>query len=246
MLIDKGKLYRDGYVNITDGIKLNIPSVGDIFDMGEQKYFSLVTTICSNAFDYKWQLYEQGIDFTEVNDYDMFLAFIAPTLNHDETSILFGEELDFSKMEIIDDEETGKKKLIQVTDNDIIIFDYGVYHILMQYLRLIHNLKRSYDTYKNNAVKLAEIEDSKLYYENHKNDEYKPYLFNLVSSMINHSGFPRNDETIWDMNIFAFMDSVKRIQKENNANLLLQSGYSGFGVSLKDIDKKELDWLGEI
>ena len=48
------------------------------------------------------------------------------------------------------------------------------------------------------------------------------------------------------MKINAFMDSVKRIGKIKNADLLLQSGYSGFGVNLKDIEKKQLDWLGEL
>lgn len=48
------------------------------------------------------------------------------------------------------------------------------------------------------------------------------------------------------MKINAFMDSVKRIGKIKNAQLLLQSGYSGFGVNLKEIDNKQLDWLGEL
>ena len=49
------------------------------------------------------------------------------------------------------------------------------------------------------------------------------------------------------MKINAFMDSVKRISKIKNAELLLQSGYSGFGINLKEIkDKKQLDWLGEL
>ena len=48
------------------------------------------------------------------------------------------------------------------------------------------------------------------------------------------------------MKINAFMDSVKRISKIKNADLLLQSGYSGFGVNLKNIDKKQLDWQGEL
>ena len=42
------------------------------------------------------------------------------------------------------------------------------------------------------------------------------------------------------------MDSVKRIGKIKNAQLLLQSGYSGFGISFDDIDKKQIDWLGEL
>ena len=48
------------------------------------------------------------------------------------------------------------------------------------------------------------------------------------------------------MKINAFMDSVKRIGEIKNADLLLQSGYSGFGVNLKEIDNKQLDWLGEL
>lgn len=245
-MIDKGKLYKDGFVQITDDICLKIPKIGEIFDFGEKEYFSIVTMLCSNAFDYKWQLYEKGLDFSKIDDYDMFITFIAPSITLDETRILFGDMLDFSKMKVIDDKKNKKKKLIQITDDNIILFDYAIYHTVMKYLRMIHKLKRSYDKYYNNSVKLAEIEDSKMYYEEHKNDEYNPYLFNLVSSMINHNGFPRNDETVWDMNIFAFMDSVHRVQKEENAKLLLQSGYSGFGISLKDIDKKELDWMGEL
>ena len=48
------------------------------------------------------------------------------------------------------------------------------------------------------------------------------------------------------MKINAFMDSVKRIGKIKNADLLLQSGYSGFGVNLKEVSQKQLDWLGEL
>jgi hypothetical protein len=38
------------------------------------------------------------------------------------------------------------------------------------------------------------------------------------------------------------MDSVKRITHIQNSKLLLQSGYSGFGIDLKKVSKKELDW----
>lgn len=48
------------------------------------------------------------------------------------------------------------------------------------------------------------------------------------------------------MKINAFMDSVKRISKIKNSDLLLQSGYSGYGVNLKEVDKNQLDWIGEL
>jgi len=64
--------------------------------------------------------------------------------------------------------------------------------------------------------------------------------------MINSEGFKYSHADVWDMKINAFMDSVKRISKIKNANLLLQSGYSGFGVNLKEISNRQLDWLGEL
>ena len=48
------------------------------------------------------------------------------------------------------------------------------------------------------------------------------------------------------MKIYAFLDSVKRISKIKNAELLLQSGYSGYGIDLKTINDKQIDWLGEL
>ena len=77
-------------------------------------------------------------------------------------------------------------------------------------------------------------------------EEYHSRLKNLISAMINSEGFKYNHSQVWDMKINAFMDSVKRIQGINNAKLLLQSAYSGFGINMKDIDKKQLDWLGEL
>ena len=90
------------------------------------------------------------------------------------------------------------------------------------------------------------IEDAREEMEANKNKEYHSTLKNLVSAMINSEGFKYNHSQVWDMKINAFMDSVKRIGKIKNAQLLLQSGYSGFGVNLKEINNKQLDWLGEL
>ena len=80
----------------------------------------------------------------------------------------------------------------------------------------------------------------------HKTLEYHSQLKNLISAMVNCEGFKYNHSEVWSMKIHAFMDSVKRISKIKNADLLLQSGYSGFGINLKDIDSKQTDWLGEL
>ena len=98
----------------------------------------------------------------------------------------------------------------------------------------------------NNSTKQILIEDARDEMLANQNKKYKSRLKNLISTMVNSEGFKYDHSQVWDMKINAFMDSVKRISKIKTANLLLQSGYSGFGINLKDISKKQLDWQGEL
>ena len=81
-----------------------------------------------------------------------------------------------------------------------------------------------------------------------QNAEKKSMLKNLISAMVNSPGFKYNHEQVWDMKIYAFMDSVKRIGKIKESDLILQSGYSGFGIDLSKLKNKEkiTNWLGEL
>ena len=98
----------------------------------------------------------------------------------------------------------------------------------------------------NETTKRILIEDERAEAERSQNREYHSQLKNLISSMINSQGFKYNHAQIWDMKINAFLDSVKRISKIKNADLLLQSGYSSFGVNLKEISNDQINWLGEL
>ena len=54
-----------------------------------------------------------------------------------------------------------------------------------------------------------------------------------------------NPNTKKHLKYSAFFDSIKRIDKIQNATLLLQGAYSGF-ASLKGIDKERLNWSGDL
>ena len=90
------------------------------------------------------------------------------------------------------------------------------------------------------------IEDARDEIERNKNKKYHSQLKDLISAMINSEGFKYDHTQVWGMRINAFMDSVKRISKIKDSDLLMQSGYSGFGIDLKNIDKKKINWLGEL
>ena len=127
-----------------------------------------------------------------------------------------------------------------------VIIDEYTYNTIIDYICKSHFIERDLKRPANNSTKMVLIEDARDEIEQNKNKEYHSTLKNLVSSMINIEGFKYNHTQVWDMKINAFMDSVKRIGKIKNADLLLQSGYSGFGVNLKEVSQKQLDWLGEL
>jgi hypothetical protein len=126
------------------------------------------------------------------------------------------------------------------------MIDEYTYDVITDTLRKMHLLKKNEQLPANESTKMILIEDARDEYEANKTKEYHSQLKNLVSSMINSEGFKYSHSEVWQMKINAFLDSVQRVTKIKNAGLLLQSGYSGYGINLKNISKKETDWLGEL
>ena len=215
-------------------------------DYGETKYYQMVATLCSVGIDWCWQLEEMGIPFDEISDYMLFHQILRKQYTSEDTKILFGDRLDLSTMKIYIDKDNNVL-LIQTDDdhNDIVINE-DIYFKIVAYLRKIHNLKRDDRVAGTKSCRMAFIEDAKMEYEARKHEPTKSSLLPMISTMVNSEGFKRDDTTVWDMNLYAFMDSVKRISKIKNSDLLLQSGYSGFGIDLKKIKKEELDYMGEL
>ena len=193
----------------------------------------------------KVQLWDIGIDYMEITPYQLFYQIIYKMYPQNKTSIIFGD-LDFTKFQIMQRKDDESILLYQEIDDEPVIIDEYTYNIIMEDLCKSHFIVRDLKEPLNNSTKMILIEDAREEMERNKNKEYHSQLKNLISAMINSEGFKYNHSQVWDMKINAFMDSVKRIGKIKNAQLLLQSGYSGFGVNLKEINNKQLDWLGEL
>jgi hypothetical protein len=240
--IDDLIIYRGKDYKVNDKIIIRQPTVGEITDYGEQNFFSMVHMLTNVGADLKWQLDEVGIDYTKINDYELFYH-LCKIYKKEQTQIIF-YDLDLTLFEWCNYTPTGEDILYDKY-NDIILDRYA-YAVIMEVLRKTYNLKRNNELPGNEATRLILIEDAKDEYEINKNKPYISQLFNLISTMVNSDGFKHDEVTVFDMKIGAFMNSVKRIEKIKRAEILLQSGYSGYGVNLKEIDKKELDYMGEL
>lgn len=242
---DELKIYRGEDFVISKYIKIHQPSLNEICDYGEQEYYSMIYHLTATPQTMKVQLWDIGIDYTQITPFALFYNVLYKIYPREKTSILFGD-LDFTRFKAGCRHDNGEPLLFQIIADEMVVIDEFTYNMITDYLRQVHIIYKDEKIPANESTKMILIEDAREEIERNKNNEYHSQLKNLISSMINSGGFKYNHTQVWNMKINAFMDSVKRISKIKNAELLLQSGYSGFGISLKDIDKKQLDWLGEL
>lgn len=293
---DELKIYRGEDFVVSKHIILHQPTLNEICDYGERDYYSMIYNFTATPQFLKVQLWDMGIDYTEITPYQLFYQLLYKMYSQEKTSIIFGD-LDFSKFQLMqkkDDESIFLYQEVPVGDiynlehefvyhfsnlldasrfvgcevdelieelsksnryNNFIfanvqleqvVIDEYTYNVIVDYLCKSHFIERDLKMPMTKSAKMILIEDAREEMEANKNKEYHSTLINLISAMTNSEGFKYNHSQVWDMKINAFMDSVKRIGKIKSAQLLLQSGYSGFGVNLKEINNKQLDWLGEL
>lgn len=249
---DELRVYRGEDFRISKHIHIHQPTLGEICDYGEDKYYSMINMLTATPQTLKAQLWDAHIDYTTITPYQLFYNMIYRIFSLESTSIIFGD-LDFSKFEIYQNQDGAivlSQKITYIEDDreavDDIIIDEFTYTLITDYLREIHDIAKDEKTPANESTKMILIEDAQDELRKSQSREHHSQLKNLISSMVNSEGFKYNHTQVWDMKINAFMDSVKRISRIKNAHLLLQSGYSGFGINLKDVEHKQLNWLGEL
>lgn len=242
---DELKIYRGQDYIISDHIVIHQATLDDICEYGEQDYYSMVYQLTATPQSMKYQLWKMGVDYTTVSPFELFYSILYRLYSQEKTSILFGS-LDLTRFQIMQHKENESVFLYQEMENQPVIIDEFTYDMMMDYLCQVHMIQRDEKKPANETTKMILIEDARDDYEKNKNKEYHSQLKNMISAMVNCEGFKYNHSEVWNMKINAFMDSVRRVSKIKNANLLLQSGYSGFGINLKEISNKQLDWLGEL
>ena len=237
--IDQLQLYfGDPYV-INDHITIYQPSIGQIMEYGEKKYYSMVHTITAIPSDMKYQLHSMGLDYEKLEDFELF-TMLAPTLPKESTSILFGD-IDFTKLKIY---RNPQNDLIVLADKETgLVIDVLIYERIVNYLRSVHGLKKKVEKAKNAMTKRILIDEDRRNIEMNKNKPYKSFLTPLVSAVKVRMGYTK--DYVKNMGIYEFTDDIARLQIINNADALLRGMYSGM-IDTKKIDKKELNWMKEI
>ena len=237
--VDELQLYfGDDYV-INDYIKITQPLIGEVVDYGEAQYFSMVHTLTAIPSDMKSQLWDLGLDWTEMDDFELFMMLVQ-TLTPDKTSILF-RDLDFSKLKPFKNNQNGD---IVLADKETgIIIDKMIYLRIMSYLRKLHNITPKVEKAANKMTEKVLIEEDRQKILLAKDKPFKSYLLPLISAIKVKQGYTK--DYVRNMGLYEFFDDIARAQVINNADHLLSGAYSGM-MDLKKVNKQEFNWMREL
>jgi len=272
--IDEFKIYDGDDIQITKDIIVTQPSLRDIKNFGEQRYFGAVHSLTSVGADLKWQLWDMlQIDYTKIEDYELFIKLISqlvsskkhlykalienPEKYADELASYSEEELEDMKInplqlvlkdidlaDFIPCELKKNGQIVLYNTERDIVIDRMIYAQIVDVVRKIHGFKRNNQIPANERTKMDLIEDARDEAMAAANKPYRSILKPLVSALSVKTGQIGKD-VVMEMNIARFFDNIKRVGKIQDAELLLNGAYSGF-ASLKGIDKSRLDWTGNI
>ena len=76
-------------IPINDYIRVMIPTVGEVLE-NEDSYYSMVSMLTAMPIDMMVQLDDIGIDFTTINEWELFLLLFN-SLKEQDTSLIFGD-----------------------------------------------------------------------------------------------------------------------------------------------------------
>lgn len=238
-----GKPYK-----ITDRVIVNNPTVEQIFDFGEDKYFSTISNLVSTAWNMRLFLHEEGRDYVQVSDYEVFLS-LSRSLTIDDTRLILGDDIDLSKLIPVSENETNQ--ILLVDSDGQTVFDEQVYLRMAQFIRKCHHQKRIFRIPGSESTRIAYMEEARrdlMIAERRKakRNGSSSILAPLISALCNKSGFKYNYNSVRELSIYAFMDAVYRLQVIDQYEYLMSGIYSGMMDIKTNKLKKELDWMREL
>ena len=237
--VDELSLYFGEPYVVNDYITITLPKIGEVVKYGERQYYSMIQTITAIPSDMKSQLFDMGLDWTQVEDFQLFMM-LAPTLPKDKTYILFGD-LDFQSMRPFQNKQNGAVVLFNPQTNAVI--DELAYGKMHAYLCSAHNLTKKVEKAANEFTKKFMIEEDRQKIAYNQKQPYKSFLRPLISAVKCRMGYTL--DYVKNMGLYEFMDDLNRLQVIVNADALLQGSYSGM-VDTSKIPKKNFDWCRSI
>lgn len=253
------QLYFGDPYQVSDKIQVLQPTIGGILEydktFGESEFWSMLNVFIGNTTSYRLLLWDMGIDWNEISDFQLF-SLLIKTLKVDNTKILFGD-LDLSSFDaymkqIPNQEESNDKEELEPKQEMIlwnpeldIEINEDIYNNIALYIRTMFNIFPKVEKAKGKTTKKWIIEEDRMNLSNAKKEDTTSTFLPLIESCCCHPGFKYKKNELREVGIYEFMRDVQRLQIYESTTALLKGMYSGF-IDTKGIDKEEFDFMRDI
>lgn len=244
-----GEPYTIDLDNAEGSITIYQPTIGQILAIGEKRFYSTLNIFITNTTQYRLFLWENGLDWNEISDFDLFRMLIGsadPVI----TEMMF-PEINFSNFELYFREysEEDKRPVLYDPINQIEINEEVYFHI-SQYLRAVFATEPDEKITLDNTLKEWYIEKDKAIIKNEQSRKDKgkkdqSSMRPVISACVNHPGFKYKLKELKEVGVCEFYDSVKRLQLYESATAVMKGLYSGM-VDGKKIKPDQYNFMKPI
>ena len=229
-------LYQRQYA-INDSIRIVIPTVGEILQ-NEDAYYSIVRILTAQPIDFMVQLDDVGIDFTKINEWDLFLLLF-PSILEQDTRLIF-DGLDLTQFRLMMDEKSEQTVLVNMIDGTRI--DRRILGQIAAVLRRIHNLDLNRRKPANEEAKQYMLERARVKAKRRRNRKNASELESLIVAMVNTEQFKYDFTSVLSLSIYQFNESVRQVIKKVDYDNRMYGVYAGT-VNPKELNQDALNWM---
>ena len=238
-MIDKLLLLSGEPIVICEGLTLYQPTLGDIRDYGESRFYGTFWTLCAAPWDMPSALDDVGINFMKITEWELFTSTIL-AMDVEHTKLIFGD-LDFTKFQVMKrTQKDGTEDLVLY--NGELLIDEDLYRQFIQYVKAMIGFEHSGKKAGNEVTRRTLIELDRKQRRRDAKKAHESVLFNGIISLVNTEEFKYNYKTIFEITLFQFTKSLVQIQGKKAACALLQGSMSGFCDTSK-IPQRDFQWM---
>lgn len=234
--------FRKPY-KINDKLSIRQPTIGEIVEMGEARYFNTAHIFTATPTDMMVQLEDMGVSYEDVSDFELFCTLVK-NIPYEESKIFF-EGVDFTQFEWGTVGEGETERTVFYSKSQGISLDFSIVMRIQDYLRFLHGFKKNELFAATKTTRRLLIEDERMRQEMRKRKKEKSSLMPLISALVNMPGFKYNSRQLEQIGIYEFFDAVSRISAIHSSTALLNGCYSG-NIDMSKLNKNDLNLMRDL
>ena len=240
LFFNESTLLTGNDFKITDNITVHQPTLEEIFDYGEDKYWNLAGLLTATPSDLKSELFDKfNLEFDKVDEFYVF-CLIALGIPKEISKIFLGN-INFQSYHI--DFKEPDFNIVLADKKKNIIFDEIIHAIFSEYLRKMHGFTKNIEIAGSDETRKFMIDWARDEIEESKNKKFKSILLPLIQFAVNSAGFKYDHKSVLKLPIYVFMHSYRQILHEKYVDNLFGGVYAGT-VEYKKV-KKDLNYILE-